>query len=81
MEQARSAAPNPERQDATADRTVRDVVALSMLPAIWLGAEPVRIVESLAASLFTVLEADFVYVALHGDAEHGEICRRADGAQ
>ena len=73
MEQARSAAPNPERQDATADRTVRDVVALSMLPAIWLGAEPVRIVESLAASLFTVLEADFVYVALHGDAEHGEI--------
>ncbi len=66
-------APTSESREAIADRSVRDVVALSMLPAIWLGAEPLRIVESLAASLFTVLEADFVYVALHGDAEHGEI--------
>ena len=66
-------APTSGTREATVDRTVRDVVALSMLPAIWLGAEPLRIVDSLAASLFTVLEADFVYVALHGDAEHGEI--------
>ena len=63
---------SPSR-DALADRTLRDVVALSTLPAVWLGAEPLRIVESLAAALFTVLDADFVYVVLHGDADHGEI--------
>ena len=66
--------PSPSQPgDTMADRTLRDVVALSTLPAVWLGADPVRIVESLAASLLTVLDADFVYVALHGDADHGEI--------
>ena len=60
-------------RDALADRTLRDVVALSTMSAVWLGADPLRIVESLAAALFTVLDADFVYVALHGDADHGEI--------
>ena len=60
-------------RDALADRTLRDVVALSTMSAVWLGAEPLRIVESLAAALFTVLDADCVYVALHGDADHGEI--------
>jgi signal transduction histidine kinase/CheY-like chemotaxis protein len=44
-----------------------------MLPAVWLGAQPVRIAESLAASLFTVLDADLVYVVVHGDAEHEPI--------
>jgi signal transduction histidine kinase/ActR/RegA family two-component response regulator len=63
----------PPDPRATADRTLRDVVALSTLPAIWLGAEPVRIVESLAAALWTVLEADIVYLALHGDDDHGAI--------
>jgi signal transduction histidine kinase/ActR/RegA family two-component response regulator len=52
---------------------LRDVVALSTLPAVWLGAEPVRIVESLAASLFSVLDADLVYVVLYGDADHQPI--------
>jgi signal transduction histidine kinase/ActR/RegA family two-component response regulator len=60
-------------RDAPADRTLRDVVALSTMSAVWLGADPLRIVESLAAALFTVLDADFVYVALRGDADHGEI--------
>jgi signal transduction histidine kinase/ActR/RegA family two-component response regulator len=60
-------------RDALADRTLRDVVALATMSAVWLGAEPLRIVESLAAALFTVLDADFVYVALHGDADHGEL--------
>jgi PAS domain S-box-containing protein len=45
------------------DNSLRDVVALSTLPAIWTGAEPLRIAESLAASLFTMLPAEFVYVA------------------
>ena len=55
------------------ERTLRDVVALSTLPAVWLGAEPVRIVESLAASLFSVLDADLVFIVLHGDADHEPI--------
>jgi signal transduction histidine kinase/ActR/RegA family two-component response regulator len=63
----------PPTRDVAAERTLRDVVALSTLPAIWLGAEPVRIVESLAASLYSVLDADLVYVVLHGDAEHEPI--------
>lgn len=42
---------------------LRDVVALSTLPAIWTGAEPLRIAESLAASLFTMLSSELVYVA------------------
>ena len=45
------------------DKALRDVVALSTLPAIWTGAEPLRIAESLAASLFTMLDPEFVYVA------------------
>jgi signal transduction histidine kinase/ActR/RegA family two-component response regulator len=65
--------PIPPDPRSTADRTLRDVVALSTLPAIWLGAEPARIVESLAAALWTVLEADFIYLALHGDEDHGPI--------
>jgi signal transduction histidine kinase/CheY-like chemotaxis protein len=65
--------PAPPSRDLAAERTLRDVVALSTLPAVWLGAEPVRIVESLAASLFSVLDADLVYVVLHGDADHEPI--------
>ncbi len=45
------------------DNALRDVVALSTLPAIWTGAAPRRIAESLAASLFTMLDPEFVYVA------------------
>jgi signal transduction histidine kinase/ActR/RegA family two-component response regulator len=56
-----------------AERTLRDVVALSTLPAIWLGADPLRIVESLAAALYTIVGADFVYVCLQGDADHDPI--------
>src|SRR5688572_29624078 len=65
--------PTSHARGAAADRTLRDVVALSTLPTVWLGAEPVRIVESLAASLFSVLDADLVYVVLHGDADHEAI--------
>jgi signal transduction histidine kinase/ActR/RegA family two-component response regulator len=65
--------PAPPARDLVAERTLRDVVALSTLPAMWLGAEPVRIVESLAASLFSVLDADLVYVVLHGDADYEPI--------
>ena len=46
-----------------ADNSLRDVLALSTLPAIWTGAQPLRIAESLAASLFTMLDPEFVYVS------------------
>jgi PAS domain S-box-containing protein len=42
---------------------LRDVVALSTLPAIWIGADPLRIAESLATSLFTMLDPEFVCVS------------------
>ena len=45
------------------EHLLRDVVALSTLPTIWTGAEPLRIAESLAASLFTMLNPEFVYVS------------------
>lgn len=45
------------------DNSLRDVVALSTLPAIWTGADPLRIAESLAASLFTMLNPELVYVS------------------
>ena len=49
-------------QQEDANQCLRDVIALSTLPAIWLGANSLRIAESLAASLFTTLMPTFVYV-------------------
>jgi PAS domain S-box-containing protein len=46
------------------DRFLRDILALTTLPAIWSGAEPPRIAESLAAALFTTLRPELVYVSL-----------------
>lgn len=52
-----------EREREGGDNSLRDVVALSTLPAIWTGADPLRIAESLAASLFTMLDPEFVFVS------------------
>jgi|SRR5579871_426896 len=52
-----------EHGSEVSDNSLRDVVALSTLPAIWTGADPIRIAESLAASVFTMLEPEFVYVS------------------
>jgi signal transduction histidine kinase/ActR/RegA family two-component response regulator len=49
-------------------RCLRDVVALSTLPAVWLGAETFRVAESLAAALFTTVRAELVYVSLEDGA-------------
>ena len=49
---------------AHAEHSLRDIVALSTLPALWLGADTVRMAESLAAALYTTIGADFVYVCL-----------------
>ncbi|WP_309089913.1 ATP-binding protein [Phenylobacterium sp.] len=48
------------KDEAEARRCLRDIVALSTLPALWFGADRVRLTESLAAALFTTLGPDFV---------------------
>ncbi|MEA2989308.1 MAG: two-component system, LuxR family, sensor kinase FixL [Alphaproteobacteria bacterium] len=45
-------------------RCIRDLVALSTLPAIWTGYGPQQIADSVAAALVSMLDADFIYVAL-----------------
>jgi two-component system, LuxR family, sensor kinase FixL len=42
---------------------IRDLVALSRLPAIWKSSEPHQIADSIAAALVLMLEADFVFIA------------------
>lgn len=47
-----------------AQQCLRDIVALSTLPAVWSGAHPLRIAESLAAALFATLDSEFVFIYL-----------------
>ena len=44
-------------------RCIRDLVALSTLPAIWKESGPRQIADSVAAALLSMLNADFVHVA------------------
>jgi signal transduction histidine kinase len=50
-------------------RNLRDLVALTALPAIWLGQSPQVIVESFTDALLRTLRVDFVYARLPGAAE------------
>lgn len=50
-------------------RAMRDLVALSTLPAIWAGSDPQRIPESLANVLAGTLDLDVVYVRV-SDPQH-----------
>ena len=50
--------------EKSARACLRDVLALSTLPALWFGAELERLAESLATALEATLEPDFVYVLL-----------------
>jgi hypothetical protein len=54
-------------------RCVRDLVALSALPAMWKGFEPSRIAESAASTVISMLDAEFVYVGLPGESDDNEI--------
>jgi PAS domain S-box-containing protein len=45
-------------------RCIRDLVALSTLPAIWTGYGPQQIADSIATALVSMLNADVVYVVL-----------------
>lgn len=48
-------------------RCIRDLVALSTLPAIWTGYGPQQIGDSIAAALVSMLNADFVYAFFPGE--------------
>jgi PAS domain S-box-containing protein len=61
-------------------RTMRDMLALSTLPAVWSGYGPDGIAQSLADVLMTMLSLDLIYVRLQGRAEGDvvEIARSSD---
>ena len=45
-------------------RCIRDLVALTTLPASWIESEPRQIVESVVAVLRTILNAEFIYATV-----------------
>src|SRR5437773_9181000 len=57
----------------TLRRTMRDLVALSALPAVWAGYQPRQVAEGLADVLRSTLRLDLVYLRLPGQSEGQEI--------
>src|ERR1700712_5273253 len=55
--------------------TMRDLVALSTLPAVWAGYAPDRIAESLAEILLSTLSLDLVYVLVRDERTEIEVAR------
>jgi PAS domain S-box-containing protein len=51
--------------DAEVRRCVRDLVALSSLPALWIKADPSQIAESVGLLAVSILDADFACVFLN----------------
>jgi hypothetical protein len=54
-------------------RTMRDLVALSALPAVWAGYQPRQVAEGLADVLLKTLRLDLVYLRLRGQTAGQEI--------
>src|SRR3954453_22969960 len=54
-------------------RTMRDLVALSALPAVWAGYQPRQVAEGLADVLLSTLRLDLVYLRLPGQTEGQQI--------
>src|SRR5882724_797749 len=52
---------------------MRDLVALSALPAVWAGYQPRQVAEGLADVLLATLRLDLVYLRLPGQTEGQEI--------
>ncbi len=52
---------------------MRDLVALSALPAVWAGYRPLQVAEGLAEVLVSTLRLDLVYLRLPGQADGQEI--------
>ncbi len=59
-------------------RAMRDLVALSALPAVWAGCTPARVAEDLADVLVRMLHLDFICIRLEAGA--GVAVTRAGGA-
>src|SRR3954464_6136429 len=57
----------------TLRRTMRDLVALSALPAVWAGYQPRQIAEGLADVLLSTLHLGLVYLRLPGQFVGQEI--------
>src|SRR6266478_1322374 len=57
----------------TLRRTMRDLVALSALPAVWAGYQPRQVAEGLADVLLKTLRLDLVYLRLRGETVGQEI--------
>jgi PAS domain S-box-containing protein len=64
---AATAHPEPHSQILELRRLVRDLIALSALPAMWKDYEPSRIADSAASALASMIGANFVYVGLPGE--------------
>jgi PAS domain S-box-containing protein len=71
----------PAATDALADLRgcLRDMVALSALPAVWTGAAPAAIAASLADALTGILRAELVYVRLDAATEEPIEAAHAQG--
>jgi two-component system, LuxR family, sensor kinase FixL len=54
-------------------RCIRDLVALSTLPAIWKSYGPHQIADSVTAALVSMLGADFVHITLPGRPDEPRI--------
>jgi PAS domain S-box-containing protein len=66
----------------TLRRTMRDLVALSALPAVWAGYRPLQVAEGLADVLRSTLRLDLVYIRLPGQTEGRgiEVARTTGGS-
>src|ERR1700735_960240 len=67
IKDAATAPPEPHSEILELRRLVRDLIALSALPAMWKGYEPSRIADSAASALASMIGANFVYVGLPGE--------------
>src|SRR5687767_14233564 len=62
--------------DAEMRRCVRDLVALSSLPALWIKADASQIAESVGLLAVSILDADFACVFLRGPQMEAVHCHR-----
>jgi PAS domain S-box-containing protein len=69
----------PEADALQLRRALRDLVALSVIPAAWVGREPAAIVTGLADVLVNSLHLDFAFVRLC-DANGGDTVEIARGS-
>src|SRR2546423_7976025 len=52
---------------------LRDLVALSAIPAVWIGSEPPAVASGLADALVGLLQLDFAFVRLSGPGGAGAV--------